>query len=377
MRRLVFLLPLVMCAVGCSADPGAPGASAPGGAGAKRGGPAPPVHVEAARVEDLQRSFAAVGIVESPAVVAIRPQVGGLLQQVAFREGQDVQQGALLFVIDPRPYAAAVRQAEAALQRDRAQLQQARTEEARYAALVEKDYVARERHEQLLTQVSVLEAAVQGGEANLQAARLQLSYCRIHSPLTGRAGQLQVDEGNVVRAGDGPLVTIQQLHPVEVAFALPETLLGELRQGLAAGELTVTARVPGAAEAPLTGEVGFIDPSVDRTSATVVVKATFANEEGRLWPGLAVDVRLGLAWLRQLVTVPEIAVQQGQAGSFVYVVADGKVELRPVQPGLSEGGRTAVPERVAAGEVVVTDGFLRLRPGVAVQVLEAAGGRGR
>ncbi len=310
-----------------------------------------------------------VGTVQPYNTVAVRALVNGEMLQVHFREGQDVRKGDLLFSIDPRPYQAALAQAEAALARDRAQLENARADVARYADLVKKDYVTQQQYDSVKANADALAATTHADEAAVERARLDLGYCSIRSPLDGRTGVVMVQAGNIVKANDATLVTINQVSPIYVSVAVPERDLPEIRRRQAEGRLRVDAEDPAAGKALASGELTFIDNTVDRTTGTITLKATFANADRTLWPGEFVNAVITLATEPHAVVAPPGAVQTGQQGSYAYVVkADDTVESRPVTPGRLLADGTVIEKGLSAGERVVTDGQLRLRPGSKVEI---------
>jgi len=332
----------------------------------------PPVAVQVAQVkrQDMPRLVQAVGTVVSPRVVQVRPRVGGLITAVHFQEGELVREGQLLLEIDREPYENALREAEARLARDRALLAKAEADLARAEALVAKDFITKEQLDQARANVQQLQAAVAGDRAAVDQARLQLSYCRITAPASGRAGELAVHPGNLVKANDDkPLVTIVQVAPVDVSFAVPEVYLPELRRLAKSAELVVqaTARSDGALAA--SGKVTFLDNAVDPRTGTVLLKARFANEDGALWPGQFVDVALQLGKVPGALVVPVAAVIPAQQGDSVFVVKpDSTVELRQVKLAGKVGEEVIVAQGLAEGETVVTDGQIRLVPGARVEV---------
>jgi multidrug efflux system membrane fusion protein len=333
-----------------------------------------PVAVAKAVRKAVPLELHAVGTVEAAASVAVKSQVEGELTAVHFREGQEVKAGELLFTIDPRPYAAQVKQAEAALARDRVQLANARKQVARYGAVVDQGFVAEEQYDQLQTAVAALEASLQAGDAVLESARLRLGFCTIRSPLTGVAGVLKVDRGNIVKANDNdkPLVFINQVRPVLVAFALPERHLPLVRSYMAGGRLKVQAVAPG--QEPEQGELSFIENSVDTGTGTILLRASFENPDSRLWPGQFVNVVLVLAIVPDATVVPAQALQTGQQGEYLFVVrSDQTVELRPVSVQRIIDGQAVIATGIAVDESVVTDGQLRLTAGASVRPATAAG----
>jgi len=335
---------------------------------------APTVPVSVATVEQktVPVEVRGIGSVEAYSTVSIKAQVAAELTAVHFQEGQDVRAGDLLFSLDRRPFEAALRQAEANLARDIAQAEQAHAQARRYVQLREEGVAAEAQTEQFEAEARALDATVQADRAAVERARLNLEYCTIRSPLDGRTGRLMVNVGNLVKASDDPaLVVINQVNPIYASFALPEQYLGDVKRYMAAGTLTVEAFSRDDPERPERGRVSFVDNTVDTTTGTIRLKGVFPNAEKRLWPGQFVDVVLTLTEVPNAIVVPASALQSSQAGDFVYVVkADGTVESRPVETGQTVAGLTIVKQGLHAGEIVVTDGQLRLIPGAKVKIVE-------
>jgi multidrug efflux system membrane fusion protein len=320
---------------------------------------------------DAPVTLHAIGRVEAYATVAVKAQVEGQLARLHFAEGQEVKRGDLLFEIDPRPFEAALHQAEAMLAKNRAEAANARVESGRLASLIKSGVVSRDEYDQAATRAAAFEAASKADDAAVERARIQLQYCTIHAPIDGRIGQMLVHEGNVVEANETTLAVINQLRPVRVAFAVPQQELPAVRANRGANGLPVSAS--GAGGAVATGELSFIDNAIDTTTGTVLLKAVFANVDETLWPGQFVDVALQLTTRPNALLVPARAVQSGQAGQFVFVVTSaGTVASRPVTTGPSVGDDVVVESGLEAGEQVVTEGHLRLAPGFPVTV-KAAG----
>jgi membrane fusion protein, multidrug efflux system len=370
---------------GAAVGPGRASGTSGQAGGRSRGGEAVPVMVATAVQKAVPLQIRAVGNVEAYTTVSVKSQVTGVLTQAHFREGQDVKKGQLLFTIDPRPFEAALKQAEANLARDTAQLKNLREQVRRYAELVEKQYVSREQYDQIKTNADAAESVVDADKAAVDNAKVQLSYCYIYAPVNGRAGSLLINEGNLIRLNDGaPLVVINQINPINVTFAVPEQHLADLKRHMAGSRLKVDARFASDEGRPEQGALAFVDNAVDRSTGTVKLKAEFGNQERRLWPGQFVNVALTLATQEDAVVIPSEAVQVGQEGQHVFVVKEDKrVEVRPVTLGSTTEGEAIIAKGLAAGEQVVREGQFLLGPGSRVEVkdptkaTEAAKGEGR
>lgn len=365
---LIFWIPFLFA--GCSG-----GDKADALAGGQKPAAQPPVPVTVGTVvkKTVPVQIEAVGKVEPLSSVDILARVGGQLTGVHFTEGQEVKKGQLLFTLDPRPYQATLAQAQAALARDKAQAANSAADLKRYGDLVQKEYVTREQYDQIAANSASLGATVQADQAAVEAARLQLSYCRIYAPLTGRTGSLLVHQGNLVKANDTqPLVVIHQIQPIYVSFSVPQANLPDISRYRAAGSLDVEAAPGEQTEGAQQGTLTFVDNQIDPTTGTILLKATFPNAERSLWPGQFTKVRLVLS-REEAVVVPSQAVQTGQQGQYVYVVkGDQTVESRPVQVARTVGGDAVVASGLAPGETVVTDGQLRLAPGAKVTAKDGA-----
>jgi len=328
-----------------------------------------PVAVGDVIQKDVPVQVKTIGNVESYNYVSIKAQVSGEVEGVYFQEGQDVKQKDLLFKIDPRPYEAALRQAEATLARDRAQAKNAEEQAKRYEILVQKNYVSRDQYDQLRANADALAAVVDADKANVENNRLQLEYCTINSPINGRAGTVFVNAGNVIKANDIAMTTINQIMPIYVTFSVPEQNLEDIKKYMTMGELKVEAIIPGDEKRPAVGGLTFVDNAVDSTTGTIKLKGTFENRDHRLWPGQFVNVVLTLTTQRSAVVMPSAAVQAGQQGQYVFVVKpDFTVESRPVTITRTLDNMVVVAQGVTPGEKVVTDGQLQLVPGARVEV---------
>lgn len=337
---------------------------------------AAPVTVAAAARQDVPLEVRAIGHVEPYTTVSLKARVGGEVTRVGFREGQDVKKGDLLFQIDPRPYQAALAQAQAQLERDRAIARNAEEDVKRYTELVQKDYVTREQYDAARSNAAATLASAKADEAAVQNARLQLSYCTVTAPISARTGSVLVNLGNMVKGNDDkPLVVLNQIQPVYASFSVPESSLAQIRQRARPGQkLKVTASVSGNPSNVQTGELTFVDNTVDPATGTIVLKATFPNQNEVLWPGEYVDVVLRLATEPNAIVVPAQAVQTGQSGQYVWVVkSDLTVESRPVTVSRTQGPLAIVAKGLQPGERVVTDGQLRLAPGARVEIKQTEG----
>lgn len=323
-----------------------------------------PVVVAQAEAKDVPVELRNVGNVEAFATVTIRSQITGQITKIHFREGQEVKAGDMLFTIDPRPSEGALRQAEADLKRDQAQLVSVKLDFERVQKLLENSIASRDDYDKAEAAFHALEATIMADEAAVSRARLQVEFTSIRSPIDGRTGNLMVKEGDVVKAPDDYLVTINQVHPIYITFSVPEQELPAIRKRMKDAALIVEGEVPGETGESPRGELAFIDNAVDTTTGRIKLKAVFANTNDLLWPGQFLQTKLILRTLNHATVVPDQAIQSSQSGDFVFVVkADSTVQKRPVTAGLSRGGMTVMESGVQAGETVVTDGQLRLKEG--------------
>jgi len=367
---------------------------------AASGPPPAPVSVVKAVTESIPTELRVVGTVDASSIVQVKSQVAGQLLRVGFTEGQNVRQGDLLFDIDPRPFEEALHQAEAAVVRDRAQIAQgeaslardsaqadfARTDAQRYAELQKAGVVSKSQYDQSQTNARVsseaarateatidsARAALQADQAAVEAAKLNLSYCKITAPISGRTGNLLVHAGNLVKVNDVPLVVIHRVAPIFVNFSAPEEHLAAIRRLSAAHKLPVRVFTRDNPNQAATGSLSVIDNTVDSTTGTIHLKATFDNGDSRLWPGQFVNVVLTLDTIQNATIVPAVAVQAGQQGQMLYVVKpNNTAEMRIVKVGRTHGIRVVIEQGVQPGETVVTDGQLRLFPGAPVRIVDA------
>jgi len=342
-------------------------------------GPPPPVPVLAATVElkDIPIRVHAIGAVEAYSTVSVKTQITGELTGVFFKEGEDVKKGQLIFTLDKRPLEADVRRAEGALARDEAQAANALTDQRRFEALVKAGVVSTQEYDRVASNSEAMAAAVRADKGALENARVQLVYASISSPINGRTGNLLVHQGNMIKANDVPaLVNINQVEPIYVTFMVPQQYLADVKQYSRNGSLLVQAVIPSDARGPITGKLSFIDNMVDPGTGTIKLKGMFANSDRRLWPGQFVDAYLTLKTQSNALVIPSQAIQNGQQGTFVYVIKeDNTVEARTITTSeTQQAGQVIVEKGLAAGERIVTDGQLRLVPGAKVQIKQAAAG---
>jgi multidrug efflux system membrane fusion protein len=365
----------VMFSVGCSSS-----SSAGAKAGSARAATpsSVPVTVASVRRMDLPVYLNGLGSVTPSNSVSIKSRVDGQLTQVAFKEGQLVQKGQLLAVIDSRPFEVQLAQAQATLFKDQAQLRDAKLNLQRFRDLFkESGAVSQQQVDTQAALVDQFEGATRNDDAAIASARLQITYCHITAPITGRIGIRLVDVGNIVHASDAnPLIIITQLQPIAVLFSLPEDQLQTVAQHMKTGALTVDAYSRDDQTKLATGKLGTIDNQIDQTTGTGRLKAMFQNQDSSLWPNQFVNARLLLESKKDAVVVPSAAVQRGPQGTFAYVVkADKTAEVRPVTVSLAQGNLSAIAQGLNEGEVVVTDGQDKLKAGMTVDA--TPGGTGR
>jgi multidrug efflux system membrane fusion protein len=335
--------------------------------------PAVPVTVAVVLSKDVPVQVSAIGNVEAYSTVAVKSRVGGELVGVHFQEGHEVKEGDLLFTIDKAPYEVALREAQARLEKDQALARKAQDDVRRNMPLAEKDFVSRQAYEQYKSSAEAAEAQVKADIAAIDNLGLQLSYCSIRSPISGRTGSLLVQRGNLVKANDDnkSLVTIHQIQPIYVTFAVPEKYLGEVNRAMKETRPLVQVYTGGDAVKtdPLAGTLSFVNNTVDVSTATIRLKASFQNKDRRLWPGQTVTAVLTLGIQPKAVIVPSQAIQSSQAGSYAFVVKqDSTAEMRPVIVARNTNGEAVIEEGLSPGETVVTDGQLSLTPGTRVDI---------
>jgi len=337
---------------------------------------APPQTIRAASAElgQMPITIDALGTVTPFATVTIRTQIAGRLMNVGFQEGQLVKAGDFLAQIDPRPYEAALAQAQAQLAKDTALYQQAQADLARYQTLIRQDSIAKQQVDDQVFLVAQDRAAMGADQAQIDTAKLNVNYTRIVSPISGRVGLRLVDPGNYVQPSDtNGLVVVTELDPISVIFTTPEDNLPRIQARLAAGaKLPVTAFDRANVKSLATGELTTFDNQIDVTTGTFKLRATFDNPDNALFPNQFVNARLLVDTLTNVVLAPNAAVQLGQDGPFVYVVKEGKtVEARKVKTGPTDSSRTVIESGLKAGESVVTDGVDRLRDGAEIRIAGA------
>ena len=331
--------------------------------------PAVPVTIAFAIKETVPVQIKSIGNVEAYSTVAIKSRVGGDLIRVIFHEGQDVNKGDLLFAIDPRSYEIALEAAQANLAKDTALAKKAGDDVVRYTELFQEQFVSKNDYERILANAEALKATAAVDKAAVESARLQLGYCSIYAPISGRTGSLLVNQGNLIKANDDkPMVVINQIQPVYVNFSVPEPNLPEIKKYMAEGKIRVEASISEDDKTPAKGVLTFIDNTVDTSTGTIKLKAIFDNRGSALWPGQFVNVQITLAAIRDAVVIPSQAVQTGQQGQFVFVVKEDSAELRPVKTGITHEDMIVIENGLAPGEQVVTDGQILLMPGAKVEI---------
>jgi multidrug efflux system membrane fusion protein len=335
----------------------------------EHGAPAIPVMADTVIQKAVPVEIHVIGNVQAYSTVTIKSMVGGEISQVHFTEGQEVKKGDPLFTIDPRPFEAALQQAEANLARDTALAENAKADAKRFEFLIAKQAVSRQQYDQVRTNAVALEATVRVDQAAVDNARILLNYCFIHAPIDGRTGNLLVQMGNIIKSNDTQLITINQITPIYVAFSVPEQRLAETKKYKAKGPLKVEALLPNDSRGAEQGTLTFIDNTIDKTTGTILLKGTFANRRRRLWPGQFVDVVLRLAIQPDAILIPSQAVQTSQTGQYVFVInPDLTVEVRPVVVNRTLNNESIIDKGLKAGERVVTDGQLQLVPGAKVEI---------
>jgi multidrug efflux system membrane fusion protein len=343
--------------------------------------PRPPVIVARAIEKPVTVFERTIGTVIANATVQITSRVEGQLVSAAFKEGDFVHKGDLLFQLDPRPFQAALQQAMATQNKDQAQASAAAHDAQRYQALVAQGAVSRSQADQFVANAKAMAATVAADKANVDAARLNLVYTQIRSPVDGKTGAIAIQPGNIVPAnGSSPLVTITQIQPVKVSFSLPQSDVPRIQAQMRAGGLTATVQVHDAAGKNLRAPVTFIGNEVDDKTGTIEMRATYDNADNALVPGQLVDVKVALKDIPKAAVVPHDAINVGPESRFVYVISgENKADMRPVNVLYDDGTHAAISGKVKAGDRVVTEGQLRLVPDIEVTIANrhAKGGKPR
>jgi multidrug efflux system membrane fusion protein len=344
----------------------APVRSQPAPAG---GPPGVPVAVAAVARQAMPVRLEMIGTVQTVATVAVRSRIDGYIDRLLVRDGQFVKAGDVMFELDKRAAAAQLQQAKAQLARDKASLEGAQRDLRRNTELVARNAGPIMNLDAAKTQVGVFEGAVAADEAAIENLQVQLSFCTISAPINGRIGLIAIKEGNSIKANDVPLATINQMQPIYVAFSLPQADLPMLKAAMDRGPVEVGVRAQGDEGDPIKGTVEFYDSAVDSSTGTIAVRATFANNELRLWPGQYVNTSVMLGMESDVLTVPQTAVQVGQNGNYVFVIKpDRTAEFRPVKATRTIDGKSVIASGLNEGEEVAIDGQLRLGNGTKVEI---------
>lgn len=332
-----------------------------------------PVRVATATVKPTPVQIETIGTVQTIASVAVKSRIDAVIDKVVVQDGQFVKAGDPLFQLDSRAAEAQLHQVEAALARDQAQLANAQRDVERYKQLVNKDFVSRQQFDTSSTTAKALEATVRSDEAQLENAKVLLSYYTIVAPIDGRVGLVAIKRGNSIKSNDVPLATLNQIQPIYVSLALPQSNLPELRASMTQGAVPVRVIPQGDKGTPIEGKVAFFDNTIDATSGTINVRATFANDEQRLWPGQFVNASVVVRMDSEALVVPPAAIQVGQNGNYVFVIKDDNTaETRPVTVDRTTGGQAVISKGLTPGQKVVIDGQLRLSDGARVQIIADA-----
>lgn len=339
----------------------------------KKAEPPPvPITATSAVLRDIPETLRVVGRSEAFESVTVKSRVDGQVAEVLFTEGQHVKQGDVLIRLDPTDFSARLQQAQATAARDEALVAKSRADTQRYATLKERNFVSEEKVNDIRTNEATAAANLRASKATVEVARLQLSYATIRAPITGIVGARLVFPGSAVKANDVALAVINRVRPLLVSFSVPEKHLSQIRAVRRDGVLNVDITEPSNASQHFEGTVRFVDNTVDVSTGTILLKAELPNQDETLMPGQFLNVSLVLGTLKQAVSVPSNAVQQGSEGSYLYVIKEGRADLRPVEMLASHDGFTAVRGEVQAGDIIVTDGHLRLTPGARAKIRDNA-----
>jgi multidrug efflux system membrane fusion protein len=332
-----------------------------------------PVRITTVASKPTPVEFNTIGNVQTIASVSVKSRVDAVIDQVLVKDGQFVKAGDVLFQLDSRAAQAALHQAEASLARDQAQLANAQRNASRSKSLIAKNFVSQQQFDTDSSTAAALEATVKADQAQLENARVLLSYYTIVAPIEGRVGLISIKQGNSIKANDVPLASVNQIQPIYVSIALPQNNLPELRKAMAQGPVTVRVTPAGDKGEPITGKIAFFDNTIDATSGTINVRSTFDNTDQRLWPGQFVNVSVLVRTDPNALIITPAAIQAGQNGTYVFVIKDDNTaEARPVTVDRTVGGMAVVSKGLSPGEKVVTDGQLRLSNGTRVQIVTDA-----
>lgn len=332
-----------------------------------------PVRITTAAIKPTPVEFNTIGSVQTIASVAVKSRVDAVIDQVLVKDGQFVKAGDVLFQLDSRAAQATLHQAEATLARDQVQLANAERNANRDKSLIQKSFVSQQQFDTDSATAAALEATVKADQAQLENAKVLLSYYTIVAPIDGRVGLIAIKKGNSIKSNDVPLASVNQIQPIYVSIALPQNNLPELRSAMTNGPVTVQVRPAGDKGEPITGKIAFFDNTIDSTSGTINVRSTFDNGDQRLWPGQFVNVSVLVRTDPNALVIAPAAVQAGQNGTYVFVIKDDNTaESRPVTVDRTVGGMAVISKGLSPGEKVVTDGQLRLSTGTHVQIVSDA-----
>jgi RND family efflux transporter MFP subunit len=330
--------------------------------------PGVPVAVATVARQSMPIRVDIIATVQTIATVAVRSRIDGYIDKVLVHDGQYVKAGDVMFQLDPRSAAAQLQQAEGQLLRDKASLEGAQRDLKRNTDLVAKGATPIINLDAAKTQAGVFDGAVKADEAAVDNLKVQLTFCTIAAPIDGRIGLIAIKEGNSINANGIPLATINRMQPIYVNFALPQVDLPDLKAAMDRGPVEVSVRAPGDQGAPTKGFVEFFDSAVDSSTGTIAVRAKFANDDLRLWPGQYVNTSVSLGTESDALTVPQTAVQVGQNGNYVFVIKSDRAEVRPVKATRTIDGKSVIASGLSEGEQVAIDGQLRLGNGTRVEI---------
>ena len=332
-----------------------------------------PVRITTVASKPTPVEFNTIGNVQTIASVSVKSRIDAVIEQVLVKDGQFVKAGDVLFQLDSRAGQAALHQAEATLARDQAQLANAQRNASRSKSLIAKNFVSQQQFDTDSSTATALEATVKADQAQVENAKIVMSYYTITAPIDGRVGLISIKQGNSIKANDVPLASVNQIQPIYVSVALPQNNLPELRAAMAKGPVTVQVTPAGDKGEPISGKIAFFDNTIDATSGTINVRSTFDNADQRLWPGQFVNVSVLVRTDPNALVIAPAAIQAGQNGTYVFIIKDDNTaEARPVTVDRTVGGMAVISKGLSPGEKVVTDGQLRLSNGARVQVVTDA-----